>query len=101
MTSSLVAENFGLGVVFKPPDQFQQEQHPYEMRVICIPVESDLYDYDPSAPTEAGGRHSSKKPVVDDSVIWQAELVFIHNCRRQLKLLISLIRITDIGNSSY
>jgi len=32
--------------------------------------------------------------------LWQAELVFIHNCRyRQLKLPISLIRITDIGNS--
>jgi len=55
MTSSLVAENFGLGVVFKPPDQFQQVQNPYEMRVICIPVQSDLYDYDPSAPTEAEG----------------------------------------------
>ena len=34
--------SWGSALLLQPPDQFQQDQHPYEMRVICIPVQSDL-----------------------------------------------------------
>ena len=33
----------GSALLLQPPDQFQQDQHPYEMRVICIPVQCSVF----------------------------------------------------------